>query len=223
MKTFSFKRLISENSQILLLSLFIPIEIMYFITQHMQLSYHEVHLPADDLIPFLPVFIIPYVIWYLYVPLPMLYMCFKDKKEFKKQCLSLFSGMILCTIVFMLYPTSVYGIRPKTVEIKGLFTFLCNIIYSNDNPVNACPSLHCYEALLIHLTTFSPEFMRKRTGLRIASAVLMILICASTVFVKQHSLLDVIIGCALAVMSYLIVYKLIFKKRKNAAVMPQGN
>lgn len=212
LKTFSLKKLIKENPQTWLFLLFIPVEIMYFITQHMGLAYHEVHLAADDIIPFVPAFIIPYVIWYLYVPLPMLYMCFKDKREFKKQCLALFPGMILCTLVFMIYPTSVYRIRPESIEVKGVFTFICNIIYSSDNPVNACPSLHCFEALVIHLTMFSPEFMRKKTGLRITSAVLMVLICASTVFVKQHSLLDVIIGCLLALVSYLIVYKICFRK-----------
>ena len=215
MKKFSFVGIIRENPRIWLFLTFIPVETMYFITQHIGLSYHEIHVPADDLIPFLPVFIIPYIIWYLYVPLPMLYMCFKNDSEFKKQCAALFPGIILCTIIFVIYPTSVYTIRPESVDTNSVLKFLCNIIYSNDNPVNACPSLHCYESVIIHLTTFSPDFMKRKKILRAISAVTMVLICASTVFVKQHSVVDVAVGCVLAVISYVVVYKIIFKGKSN--------
>ena len=59
---------------------------------------------------------------------------------------------------------------------------------------------HCFEAVCVHLTAFSVPQLRKKTGWRIASATLSVLICLSTVFIKQHSVLDLIAGVLLAVL-----------------------
>ncbi len=89
---------------------------------------------------------------------------------------------------------------------------LCRLIYANDAPVNVFPSLHCYEALVMHLATFRMPPLRARKRLRLASAVLVILICLSTLLVKQHSVADLVAGCTLAVVMYLLT-ACIFDKR----------
>ena len=53
-----------------------------------------------------------------------------------------------------------------------MFRALCRLIYANDAPVNVFPSLHCYEALVMHLATFRVPPLRVRKRLRLASAVL---------------------------------------------------
>ena len=62
----------------------------YFVTQLFPLTYHAVHLPLDDAIPFLPVFVVPYLLWYPYVPLPMVFAFFKDQRLLRRQALALF-------------------------------------------------------------------------------------------------------------------------------------
>ena len=75
------------------------------------------------------------------------------------------------------------------------------------------PSLHCYEALCAHLTAFASPGMRGKRRLRAASAVLVVLICLSTVFIKQHSVIDLAAGCAAAVIAALPL--LLAKKKRG--------
>ena len=181
----------------------------YFATQFMGLEYHNIHTALDDKIPFLPVFIIPYIIWYVYVPAPMIYMNFKNRKAFIRQMATLFTGAYICLIIFVLFPTSI-DFRPET-EGDGILLVLCRMIYANDRPVNVFPSLHCYEATAMHLATFTGEFGGKHPAMRAASGIMMVLICLSTVFAKQHSVLDLAAGCTLAVIVHILM-GFVFKK-----------
>lgn len=198
------------HPHILWFLLFLPLGGMYFLSQHLGLHYHTVHIPLDDRIPFLPIFIVPYILWYLYIPLPMVYMCFRDPTVFRRQAATLFSGALLATAFFILWPTCIDFRADASGD--GLLLWLCRIIYRNDNPVNVLPSLHCYEATVIHLTTFRGAFGRRHPWLRSGSAVLLGLICLSTLFVKQHSVVDAVSGCLLALLVYGIV-RLIERKR----------
>lgn len=134
--------------------LFFPVfGIYYFFIQHIGLEYRVIHVSLDDKIPFVPAFVIPYILWYLYIPATLCYVWLKDKRGFRKQLWCLYPGMILCYVLFVLFPTTV-DFRPADPG-SGFFAFLCRIIYSADNPVNVFPSLHCYEAVVAHLTTFT--------------------------------------------------------------------
>ena len=174
--------------------LFGALSAFYFVSQHLGLRYHVVHLPLDDRIPFCPAFVVFYILWYFYVP-------------------ALFSGAFVCAAVFVLYPTCV-DFRPSAAG-PGLARALCRLIYANDAPVNVFPSLHCYEALVMHLATFRMPPLRARKRLRLASAVLVILICLSTLLVKQHSAADLIAGCALAVAAHSLTTYLFSKRRSH--------
>lgn len=203
-------RFIKKYLHILWFSFFGIISILYFVLQHIGLDYHTIHIKADDMIPFLPVFIIPYILWYAYVPAPMIYSCFRDKDTFIRQVTALFSGSILCIAVFFIYPSQI-DFRPEIHE-NGILEQLCRLIFSNDAPVNVMPSLHCYEATVIHLVSFRHGKLKSHTGLRVVSAVTAVLICLSTVFVKQHSVLDLLVGCSLAAAIYILT-ELIFDWR----------
>ena len=125
--------------------LFGVLSAFYFVSQHLGLRYHVVHLPLDDWLPFWPGFIVFYVLWYFYVPGCMLWACFRARNVFYRQVAALFSGAFVCAAVFVLYPTCI-DFRPSAAG-PGLFRALCRLIYANDAPVNVFPSLHCYEAL----------------------------------------------------------------------------
>lgn len=202
-------KLIGKYRHIFILLFFTPLSILYFFLQQRDVGYTVIHTAIDDIIPFLPIFIIPYIIWYVYVPLPMIIMCFADRRSFIKQCITLFSGMAICIVLFWLFPTAI-DFRPDASG-NGFLLWLCRVIFSNDEPLNVCPSLHCYEAICIHITTFSEPCMKKHKMLRIVSALVMIFICLSTVFVKQHSVIDVLWAVALALTVYALVYRVFAK------------
>ena len=193
--------------------LFGVLSAFYFVSQHLGLRYHIVHLPLDDWLPFWPGFIVFYILWYFYVPGCMLWACFRVKDVFYQQVAALFSGAFVCAAVFVLYPTCV-DFRPSAAG-PGLARALCRLIYANDAPVNVFPSLHCYEALVMHLATFRVPPLCARRRLRLASAALVTLICLSTLLVKQHSVADLIAGCMLAVVMYLLTDHFFDKRREH--------
>ena len=209
---------LSKNRHVYWLLGLIALVLAYFVTQHLGLRYHVVHLPLDDRIPFCPVFVVFYILWYFYVPGCMLWACLRAKDVFCRQAAALFSGALLCVAVFVLYPTCI-DFRPAA-EGRGVFLALCRLIYAHDAPVNVFPSLHCYEALVLHLVTFRTPPLRARKALRLASFVLVLLICRSTLFVKQHAFIDVLAGLFVGALGDIIVYVVIGKKRDR--LMAEG-
>lgn len=203
---------LKKHKDLLFFGLFLILTTFYFVSQLYTGPRHIIHVPLDDRIPFLPGFIIPYCIWFGYVPGLMLYMCFTDPARFRRQVLTLFSGAYFCGLIFLLYPSAI-DFRPEP-QGRDLFSALCRLIYASDSPVNVFPSLHCYEALAIHLSTFHGDFGRKHPALRAGSLLLVLLICLSTVFVKQHSVLDLFAGVSLALLVHLLVC-LRYRKRAS--------
>ena len=162
------KKFIKEHKDIYWFLGFLVLALFYFVSKQIPSEFSTVHFPLDDKIPFIPIFIIPYIIWYVYVPLPMIYIFFKYEKEFRKQAVAFFSGAVICGLIFLVYPT-IIDFRPSA-DGKGIFLWLTRIIYANDNPpANCFPSLHCYEALATHLTAFTFGPLRKKIPLRIVS------------------------------------------------------
>lgn len=204
---------LSKNRHVYWLLGLIALALAYFATQHLGLRYHVVHLPLDDRIPFCPAFVVFYILWYFYVPGCMLWACFRARDVFYRQVAALFSGAFVCAAVFVLYPTCV-DFRPSAAG-PGLARALCRLIYANDAPVNVFPSLHCYEALVMHLATFRAPPLRAHKALRLASFALVVLICLSTLLIKQHSAADLIAGCALAVAAHSLTTYLFSKRRSH--------
>ena len=150
---------LKRHKELLWFGLFAVVSAAYFSLQFLGLRHHLIHTPVDDVIPFVPAFIIPYVLWYFYVPGMMLFMCFKDREVFMRQVATLFTGAFICIAVFALYPTRIY-FRPDASG-DGLLLTLCRLVYANDQPYNVLPSLHCYEALVLHLATFRAPPLRE--------------------------------------------------------------
>lgn len=176
---------------------------LFFIAQRLPVSYSVVHSNWDDAIPFLPAFVIPYVLWYLYVLIGISYSAVKFPEKNRPFQIYFFSGVFLAVLGFFLFPNCI-DFRPSA-QGDGFFIFLCRIIFSNDLPRNVFPSLHCYEAVAVHLFLFRRTPLKKAILPRVLSAVLVVLICASTVFIKQHSILDVFAGVGLALLFFVIL------------------
>ena len=190
------KDFLNRNKPLLLLLLFIPKILIYFLTSRIGVPRTDIVCGLDGLIPFVPLFIFPYILWYAYVPAILVISYFADKKGFCRRCAAFFGGAGICLIIMIIFPTKI-SFRPD-VEANGIAEWICSMIFSADSPVNVLPSLHCYEALCAHLLLFSIPGPGKKAPWRAASAVFAVLACLSTVFVKQHSVLDLFTGCAIA-------------------------
>lgn len=152
---------------------------------------HVMHMFLDDLIPFCEYFIIPYYIWFFYIAVSCLYMYLKaNDEEYKRFAWSLIIGMSASMIICMIYPNCV-TMRPEATSGHGICAMLVEKLWATDTSTNVFPSIHVYNSLAIHLGLTKCESFAKNRKLCMASLVTCISICLSTVFLKQHSVMDV--------------------------------
>lgn len=167
--------------------------------------FHVIHMAIDDYIPFCEYFIIPYLLWFGYVAWGIGYFFRKNKEEYTRLCIVLFTGMTIFLIVSTLYPNGHY-LRPDTFERNNIFVQMVKWLHSTDTPTNLFPSIHVYNSIAINMAVWHSDNFKKKKAVRYGSAIFMTSIILSTMFLKQHSVFDVITGIALAVLMYSIVY-----------------
>ncbi len=207
---------------------FIPLYACYFALCRIREPVWTVHSPVDDLIPFVPAFIYFYFLWYLFISIPLIWLAYKSRTDFLRLTLYLVIGMIVCHAFFLILPSTIDFRVQAEAEIAGkpgLTAFLCRFIYASDLPRNVFPSMHCFESVAIHIVLCHGEAGRKyRRFLYPVSLFCAVMICVSTVFIKQHSFYDVIGGVALAFILLPVVYipKWKFLQNKDSAAVLQG-
>ena len=170
------------------------------------LPYHVIHVKLDDMIPFVEYFIVPYLLWFVYVAAVFVYLFFKNRREFYQYCIFLFTGMTLFLIVSTLYPNG-HLLRPNTFARNNIFTFAVQILYQADTATNIFPSLHVYNSIAAHRAVANSETLAGNRLIRGGSFVLMVSIILATMFLKQHSVLDVISGILLGLVMEQLVYR----------------
>lgn len=167
-------------------------------------EFHEIYMPLDDKIPFVEAFIVPYLLWFVYVAAFAIILFFKDSGEFTRLCIFLGVGMTVFLIVSTVYPNGHY-LRPEVVGNESLLAPLVSTLYSADTSTNIMPSIHTYNSLAIGLAVIYSKHL-KHLWVQIPSFILMVLIILSTVFLKQHSVWDVIGAFLLAFPMWLLLY-----------------
>ena len=160
---------------------------------------HQLGLPIDDKIPLIPEFSLIYLGLFPVFFLPFLMI--KDDDYFKVFTAAYLTVMLVAYTVFALFPVSIE--RP-VVEVTDFSTWVLNIIYSCDRPVNLFPSTHVAMTLMAALTIWEINRLYGLLALIYAAAI-----SASTLFTKQHYFLDVVIAIVLT----LVIYHAFFKKR----------
>lgn len=169
-------------------------------------QYTVIHMALDDVIPFCEVFVIPYFLWFAYIAAVVLYFFFKDKDDYYRTCVFLFTGMTVFLIISTLFPNG-HHLRPYVMPRDNIFTRLVQFLYSTDTPTNLWPSIHVYNSLGAHFAIVKSKHFENRKGIKVASFVLSTSIILSTMFIKQHSLFDVLTAFGLSAIMYLVVYR----------------
>lgn len=165
-----------------------------------------VSIGIDHKIPFLEIFIVPYLIWFPYIVGMFLIFFFKDKEEFIRMIKYLYMGMTLFIIISYLFPNGL-DIRPAYFERDNIFVRLVQMIYRNDTSTNVVPSIHAYNSIVVMIAALKSEKVLTKNWQKQTCCVISVLIVLSTVFVKQHSVLDVFAAMALAWAGYQLFYK----------------
>ncbi|MGN0510979.1 MAG: phosphatase PAP2 family protein [Lachnospiraceae bacterium] len=181
--------------------------IFQYLEQRHVYSYHLIHCALDDLIPFCEYFIVPYLLWFPYQVFVIAYFIFfnKEKREYYQLTLNLCMGMTVFLIVSWLYP-NIQLLRPAVFTGDSLFIRAVQQLYSMDTPTNILPSIHVFNSIAIHLAICKCEQLRDKKWLKRGAGILTFLIILSTMFLKQHSVIDVTLGSAMAGAGYLLFY-----------------
>lgn len=189
----------------LLLYAFIYLPWFCYLEKTVTRNFHVMHASLDDLIPFNEYFIVPYLLWFLYVGAAIFYFLITSKEDYYKLCIFLFSGMTISLIICTFFRNGT-DLRPVIDPDKNIFTALVAYIYRTDTCTNVFPSIHVYNSIGVHIAVARSERLRSHRLIRLGSGLLMISICMATVFLKQHSVIDLIGAVILAYVIYGIVY-----------------
>jgi membrane-associated phospholipid phosphatase len=157
----------------------------------------------DDKIPFLPIFVIPYIIWYAFILGYLVYFWYKDTRVYLKTLTLIVIGELVCFVIYFFFQTTVP--RPTLVE-DGILIELVGMIYSHDQPYNAFPSIHVLTtfAIILGNINISNKHIIHSTFVPVMGSLIII----STLFVKQHYILDMFASMFLTSFIYGIVFEL---------------
>ena len=162
-----------------------------FIIKAAGLALHSPETPLDAHIPFLPIFLVPYVGCFAHWVITF-YLIYRTKDGFARLFTAAASGYVIAAAVFIIWPTTIT--RPVG-QAEGVLGFIYGIICATDAPLNLFPSVHCLVSYLCMAAAVKDGGIPKWYAW--LSAVMFVLVCMATVFVKQHFIADVIGGTAL--------------------------
>ncbi len=159
---------------------------------------HLVQCSLDAYIPFASSAVVPYIGWFLWVPAVLLYMVWTDRDRFWQGFGAMVGGIVFTLLLYAVWPTGL-NLR-HTVMGTDLCSNLVRLIYCVDTPTNVCPSLHVFITMVLLLTLWD----KLGTWGRWCNGTIAFAICCSTVLLDQHSVVDVVMGFALAVLMWSI-------------------
>lgn len=195
-----------------LLYLFIYMPWFAYLEHRTNVHYYIIHSPIDDYIPFLEIFIVPYLLWFLFVAVTVLYFFFTNKSDFYRLAAFLIAGMTAFLVICTVFPNGL-NLRPVVFTRDNIFIDLVKILYRTDTPTNVLPSIHVYNSIGVSIAIAHSDSLKKHPHIQHGAYILAGLIILSTMFLKQHSVTDV---TAAVVMSF-VVYQLVYVTQTRKA------
>ena len=116
------------------------------------------------------------------------------------------AGMTIFIVVSAVFPNG-HNLRPKVFARDNLFIDLIRHLYATDTPTNILPSIHVYNSVAIMIAVSRSRCFAGHNIIRTLMLALGVSIIFSTVLIKQHSMLDVLLALLLSALMYSICYK----------------
>lgn len=190
-----------------------------YLERHVTDNYFVIHSIFDDYIPFCEYFIIPYLLWFAYIAVTLGYLFFNDKQGFYKASAIMFSGMTIFLIICTVFPNGL-NLRPEVFPRDNMFTDMVKVLYKTDTPTNVLPSIHVFNSIGAGIAISHSNDLKKHRWIQISAYILAALIILSTMFLKQHSVTDVIAAVTMACIIYPFVYVAADKKAPKLSQQP---
>lgn len=190
-RRFSLRKIHDREYSHLKLLLFWPLYGLAFLAVERLIpagGHHVVCCPADAWIPFCEWFLLPYVFWYGYLFGMVCYTLLYDVALFRKFMKYVMLTTAAAFAVYILYPNC-QNLRPEVLPGESMLLSSVALLYRLDTSSNVCPSLHVMHSFAVLSAGFRAEELQGK-GLKLFFVVATVLICCSTVFLKQHSVMD---------------------------------
>lgn len=200
----TIKKFINDRPDVWLLTYWI-FYIIYFIwLETYRMPKYIIYSPIDDFIPFQAVFIIPYIAWFPLLAVSLGYFLFYSKQSFQDLCFLMFTGMTVAFFIYTIFPN---GLNLRVDDIgTGFCASIVRYLQEIDSPTNVCPSIHVSSTLAITAVTLRYHKFTYSKFTKIGVSILAIFIVLSTMFLKQHSIIDVISGIVVTGILYIVTY-----------------
>ena len=186
--------------------LWIPYLVIFFLENSRIVPKYIIHSPLDDLIPFCEWFAFPYCSWFFLLAGVTVLLWWNDTGAYYKLVKMMFSGMFFCLFIYIVLPNGL-DLRPQMLDRENIATWIMNFLWTMDDPANVCPSIHCQSSACMALAFSKSKLAQNHPGRKVIAFGWAALICLSTMFTKQHSIIDVVLGVALILPWYFILYR----------------
>jgi hypothetical protein len=203
-------RLIKNAPYLLFLLVFPVLAVIYKVLNNRSNTAVDMTTSIDQVIPFLPIFIIPYILWYAYIFCYLIYFCFKDTKVYLNTLMLIVISELACFVIYFFFQSTVP--RPALAGDNIIIDFV-TWIYTKDRPYNCFPSIHVLTTFAIMLASF--HIKNKHFINKLSIHILGTLIIISTLFVRQHVVLDMIGSMFLVTFLYGITFELLLFRLNN--------
>ena len=101
-------------------------------------------------------------------------------------------------IIYTVFPNR-QDLRPDVFVRDNIFTDIIGVLYRIDTCTGVCPSLHVAISIGIAST-----WLREKTASKVCRTCIVVfcgLVCMSVAFVKQHSVLDILVAVPVCVVA----------------------
>lgn len=157
----------------------------------------------DNLIPLVPAWTLVYLGCFLIWIVNYIWIC-RESREICYEFLAAEAlSKLMCGVFFLFLPTT--NIRPELAG-SDFCTQLLHFVYTVDQPVNLFPSIHCLAIWFSWRGQLKCKKIPK--WYKYLSFAFVWLVFLSVLFTKQHILIDIIGGVAVAEISWYISGKL---------------
>lgn len=171
------------------------ISALYMLTQKFVVYFDyesslNIALPGEEFVPFVPQLTFLYVLFYF---LPTWALSLSQTEKQLRHMIVTYLIVALIHCVFFLTLPIPFHFRPDSIDSYSHIQSLLFLIYSFDHPINTFPSMHVSFSFLSYFIVahYKPKWGQ-------VALILAILVSTSTVFVKQHYILDGVSGWFLA-------------------------
>jgi CDP-diacylglycerol--glycerol-3-phosphate 3-phosphatidyltransferase len=180
--------------------------ICFILLEQISVKSYIIQCPVDKYIPFCEYFVVPYVLWFVFIAVTIWYFAFRceNRKEYWQFAATMITGMTVFLVISFVYPNG-QNLRP-VLQDGNVFTQIVKLLYKVDTATNVFPSMHVFNAVACCAALCRNQECKKNKKIIFGVGLLTILIVLSTVFIKQHSVIDVLSAFVLYAVCYQLYY-----------------